>query len=54
VVVAIESSPPDSPLAEQPLPREFERARWFPLPSEGLLELEAARRTMTSSHRERS
>jgi selenocysteine lyase/cysteine desulfurase len=42
LAAAIESSPP-SPPADPPLAREFERARWFPLPSEGARDLESMR-----------
>jgi selenocysteine lyase/cysteine desulfurase len=37
----LEASPPAGPLQDPPLPREFELARWFPLPSEALADLHA-------------
>ena len=37
----LEASPPSGPLQEPPLSREFELARWFPLPSEALADLRA-------------
>jgi selenocysteine lyase/cysteine desulfurase len=43
LAAALESQPPDGPVADPALPREFERARWFPLPSEVLVELSSRR-----------
>ncbi len=48
---ALESSPPPGPLPDPALPCEFERARWFPLPSEALLDLQQARRAERSQIR---
>jgi hypothetical protein len=42
LAAALEASPP-RPVPDPPLPREFELARWFPLPSEALADLRALR-----------
>jgi selenocysteine lyase/cysteine desulfurase len=43
VIAAVGSRPPVSPLPDPTLSEELERARWFPLPGEGLVELPASR-----------
>jgi selenocysteine lyase/cysteine desulfurase len=39
IVADVEANPPTAPLDDPPLDDEFERGRWFPLPTEALREL---------------
>jgi selenocysteine lyase/cysteine desulfurase len=48
LVASVEAAPPVLPLDDPPLGEEFERERWFPLPSDALRELQDL-----SSHRAR-
>jgi selenocysteine lyase/cysteine desulfurase len=42
IIAAVQGRPPVGPLDDPELTDEFERIRWFPLPSEGLARLRAA------------
>jgi hypothetical protein len=43
IIADLEIHPPAGPLADQLVSPEIERIRWFPLPGEGLTELQASR-----------
>jgi hypothetical protein len=42
IIAAVQGRPPAGPLDDPELTDDFERIRWFPLPSEGLARLRAA------------